>query len=436
MSKAPKIALISLGCAKNLVDSEVLLGGLIHEKFLIEQNPEDADIIIVNTCGFLDTAREESVNIILEAAELKTRGRVEKLVVMGCFSERYGNELRKELPEVDAFFGTHDHAEIISYLTGKPHSKSDPDYFRSLLTPSHYAYLKITEGCDNGCSFCSIPLMRGKQISQPVEWLLGEARRLAGEGVRELLVIGQDTTSYGWDLQPRRYLHHLLDELDQVDGLDWIRLHYAHPAHLHRELIRRFGELRRLVPYIDIPVQHASNRILRRMRRGLDIDGIRKRLDALRNVNPDIVIRTSLIVGFPGETDRDFRELVDFVEEIRFDRLGVFTYSEEEGTSGAQLYEDDVPEQVKFDRMDELMVLQQDISLAKNQKLVGRTEKVLVDAQPSDGTSTGRTWRDSPEVDNLVVIDAELPIGELAEVRFTDAREYELVAEPLKREGD
>jgi len=428
-----KVAMISLGCAKNLVDSEMLVGGLKQEKYEMVKSSDDADILIVNTCGFLESAREESVDVILEAGELRKSGQVKKLIVMGCFSERYSPELREEIPEVDEFFGTQDHAEVLSYLTEKPHTKADPDYFRSLLTPNHYAYLKIAEGCDNGCSFCSIPLMRGLQKSQPVEWNLQEARRLAANGVKELLVIAQDSTSYGWDLTPRSSLHELMDELDKVEGLEWIRLHYAHPAHLHREMIERFEKLAKLVQYIDMPVQHGSDKVLKDMRRGLNSDGIRKRIESLRNTCPEIAIRTSIIVGFPGERDEDFKELYNFVEEIEFDRLGVFTYSEEEGTHGASL-KDDVPMEIKTERMDAIMMLQQDINLKKNQKLIGKTEKVLIDRLSEDGTSIGRSYRDAPEVDNFIRIDGELPIGEFIDVKITDASEYELIGEQLKIE--
>jgi len=378
----------------------------------------------------LDTAREESVDVILEAGELRKSDKVEKLIVMGCFSDRYGSELTEELPEVDAFFGTDDHVAVLSYLTGKAHAKDDPDYFRSLLTPNHYAYLKIAEGCDNGCSFCSIPIMRGLQKSQPVAWNVQEAKRLVDLGVKELLVIAQDSTSYGWDLAPRSSLHELMDELDKVDGLEWIRLHYAHPAHLHREMIQRFGQLEKLVPYIDMPVQHGSDKMLKDMRRGLLSGGIRKRIDDLRKVNPDISIRTSIIVGFPGERDSEFKELYDMVEEIEFDRLGVFTYSEEEGTHGASL-KDDVPPEVKTDRMDAIMLLQQGLNLKKNQNLIGNMEKVLIDMQSEDGTSIGRSYRDAPEVDNFIRVDEKLNIGKFYDVEITDAFEYDLAAKRL-----
>jgi ribosomal protein S12 methylthiotransferase len=375
------------------------------------------------------------VDVILEAGELKKSKQVEKLVVMGCFSDRYSSELAKEIPEVDAFFGTNDHAQVLSYLTGKSFTREDPDYFRSLLTPNHYAYLKIAEGCDNGCSFCSIPIMRGLQKSQPVKWNVQEAQRMADSGVKELLVIAQDTTSYGWDLSPRASLHELMDKLNNVKGIDWIRLHYAHPAHLHREMIQRFSQLDKLVPYIDMPVQHGSDAVLKNMRRGLGSNGIQKRIDDLRAVNPHIAIRTSIIVGFPGETDKDFQKLYDLVEGLQFDRLGVFTYSEEEGTHGASL-KDDVPSEVKTERMDTIMMLQQDINFKKNQALIGSTERVLIDRIIEDGTSIGRTYRDAPEVDNFIRIDEKLPIGEFIDVKITEAFEYDLKGEPLIHEPE
>jgi ribosomal protein S12 methylthiotransferase len=427
--------MVSLGCAKNLVDSEILIGGLKQEKYEIVPRSEEADILIINTCGFLDSAREESVDVILEAGVLRKSNKVEKLIVMGCFSDRYGSKLKEELPEVDVFFGIDDHAKVLSYLTGKSFTREDPDYFRSILTPGHYAYLKIAEGCDNGCSFCSIPIMRGIQKSQPVEWNMQEAQRLADSGVKELLVVAQDTTSYGWDLSPRSSLHELLDKLNQVEELDWIRLHYAHPAHLHREMIQRFSQLEKLVPYIDMPVQHGSDRMLKKMRRGLGNEGIKKRIDELRNVHPNIALRTSIIVGFPGETDDDFRELYDMVEKIEFDRLGVFTYSEEEGTYGATL-KDDVSTKVKTDRMDSIMMLQQDINLRKNKELIGRKERVLIDFHGEDDTSIGRTYRDAPEVDNFVQVAGKLPIGELVDIKITEASEYGIKGETLTYEQE
>jgi len=421
------INLISLGCAKNLVDSEILLGGLKKSNFNIVDNSKNADIVIVNTCGFLDSARDESVDVILEAGELRSKGEIEQLVVMGCFSERYDNDLKREIPEVDAFFGTSDHAKIISFLTGEEYVKSDPDYFRSLLTPKHYAYLKIAEGCDNGCSFCSIPLMRGLQISRSIEANVEEARRLGKQGVKEILVIGQDTTSYGWDLKPKATLHELMDELNKIDEIDWIRLHYAHPAHLHREMIARFGKLEKLLPYIDMPIQHASTKLLKSMRRGLGKDGILKRIEALRNACPNIILRTSIIVGYPGETEEDFLELYDFIKKVRFDRLGVFTYSEEEGTFAEKQLNDNVPQQVKYDRMDKIMTIQQEISYENNQQLIGTTQKIIIDQHLDSNESIGRSFRDSPEVDNIFRIDGLHPVGEFINAKVISASEYEII---------
>ena len=432
-SQSNRVCMISLGCAKNLVDSEILIGGLKQEKYEIVDTSDVADILIINTCGFLDSARAESVDVILDAGQLRKSNKIEKLIVMGCFSDRYGSELKEELPEVDVFFGTNDHAKVLSYLTGNSFTHEDPDYFRSLLTPGHYAYLKIAEGCDNGCSFCSIPIMRGLQKSQPVAWNVQEAQRLADNGVKELLVIAQDTTSYGWDLSPKSSLHLLMDTLEQIDGIEWIRLHYAHPAHLHRDMIQRFGQLDKLVPYIDMPVQHGSDVVLKKMRRGLGREGIKKRIDELREIKSDIALRTSIIVGFPGETDEDFQKLYDMVEDIEFDRLGVFTYSEEEGTYGASL-KDDVPPEVKTDRMDSIMMLQQDINLKKNQALIGKTEKVLIDLHIEEGISIGRTYRDAPQVDNSVRINSALPIGKFVDVKITHASEYDLTGEALTYE--
>ena len=421
-----KISLVSLGCAKNLVDSEILVGGLKKEKFTIVQKPEESDVIIVNTCGFLDTAREESVDTILECGELKKSSQVEKLLVMGCFSERYGSSLVNEMPEVDKFFGTNDHSVVLSYLTGKEYKKDDPDYYRSILTPSHYAYLKIAEGCDNVCSFCSIPSMRGLQVSNTMENNLLEAQRLADSGIKELLIIAQDTTSYGWDLNPKSSLHELLDILNNINNLEWIRLHYAHPAHLNSEVIERYSYLNKLIPYIDMPTQHGSDKILKDMRRGLTSTGIKKRIEALRNANNKISIRTSMIVGFPGETEKEFKELYDFVEEVKFDRLGVFQYSEEEGTHGAKSFTDDVPKSVKKERFEAIMMLQQKINFEKNITRVGSIEKILIDIADDEGWSLGRSYRDAPEIDNYVKINKKLKVGEMYEVKIDKAYEYDV----------
>jgi len=419
--------LISLGCAKNLVDSEILLGGLKRSDIRITDDPESADTILVNTCGFLDIAREESIDTIIQAAELKKKGRLKELVVMGCLSERYPNELVKEIPEIDRIFGSNDHMKIVSFLTGKDYSKDDPLFFRSLMTPDHYAYLKIAEGCDNGCSFCSIPLMRGQQKSRNIPDILEEARRLAGSGVKELLVIAQDTTSYGWDLDGKVYLSDLLRELNTIDSIEWIRVHYAHPAHLSQRIIEAMSNSDKVCNYLDMPIQHASDPILRSMNRGLNRDGIRDRIDRLRSANPGIRLRTTLIVGYPGETEKDFEQLQSFVEETRFDRLGIFTYSEEEGTTGA-LLDDDIPRNVKDDRKNTLLEIQHDISLEKNEAFIGQTLKILIDKSGED-VCVGRTEYDSPEIDNIVHIQNSAEPGTFVKVDIKRANEYELIGD-------
>lgn len=430
MSEEPRIHLISLGCAKALVDSEVLLGGLSEQNISTTDDPETADAIVVNTCGFLEEARQESVDTILEAAQLKKRHPDKQLLVMGCLPSRYEDgELEEALPEVDKFFEQGKMAEVVQYLTGKPFMEFDPTYWRSLLTPDHYAYLKITEGCDNGCSFCSIPIMRGKQQSRTIDSLVGEAQRLVDGGVKEIMIIGQDTTAYGWDLDDKVYLHDLLRELSEIQNLDWIRLHYAHPAHFSRKNIPVMAEADNICAYLDMPVQHASSRLLKHMRRGLDREGILRRIRKVREAIPNLALRTSLIVGYPTETEEEFRQLMDFVEEVRFDRLGVFTYSHEPGTIAAD-YENDVSEQVKYDRRDEIMLLQQEIMLEKNREHIGKTMKILIDEYDQESREyTGRTEYDSPDVDGVVRIEGdpdEAEAGEFYNVTIEDCNEYEL----------
>ena len=423
------VNIISLGCAKNLVDSEILLGGLHKSDVAVTDNPENADTIIINTCGFLDIAREESVDTILQAAELKKTGRPSELVVMGCLSERYPEELRSEVPDSDQIFGSNDHRQIISFLTGKDFSKDDPLFFRSLMTPNHYAYIKIAEGCDNGCSFCSIPIMRGLQKSRTIPAIMEEAIRLAENGTKELLVIAQDSTSYGWDLDQKVYLSDLLKNLNRVDGIEWIRVHYAHPAHLSQRIIDSIADSDKVCNYLDMPVQHASDIILKSMKRGLNQQGIRDRINRLRDASPGIAIRTTLIVGYPGETEKDFNELFNFVKDIRFDRLGVFTYSEEEGTSAADL-DDNIPQEVKNDRKNQIIELQHDISLARNESFIGKNIRVLVD-QTENNIGVGRTEYDSPEIDNIVQIEGKVPRGKFVNVNVNGANEYELIGKPV-----
>jgi ribosomal protein S12 methylthiotransferase len=416
--------MISLGCAKALVDSEILLGRLRNSYFDITEEPEEADTIVVNTCGFLDMAREESIETILQAAELKKSGNLKQLVVMGCLSERYPEELAAEIPEVDRFFGSNDHKQIVFFLTGKDYAKDDPLFYRSLMTPSHYAYLKIAEGCDNGCSFCSIPIMRGLQKSRGIDSILWEAEKLVDQGVKEMLVIAQDSTSYGWDLKPKKYLSDLIKELNKLD-IDWIRLHYAHPAHLSQRIIDAMAESERVCRYLDMPIQHGADNILKSMRRGLGQDGIRDRINRLRVAIPDIRIRTTLIVGYPSETEDEFKQHYDFIEEIQFDRLGVFTYSEEEGTL-AEALDDNVPAEVKNERKAQIMDLQAGISAEKNDAMVGQTFKVLVD-KIGETVSVGRTEFDSPEIDNIVHVKGVVDKGEFVNVQIESANEFELI---------
>ena len=430
MKNKKTLNLISLGCAKNLVDSEILLGGLDKTNVTITKDPEKADTIVVNTCGFLDIAREESVDTILQAAEMKKTGSLKELVVMGCLSERYPEELKKEIPEVDRIFGSNDHQQIVSFLTGKEFAKDDPLFFRSLMTPNHYAYIKIAEGCDNGCSFCSIPIMRGLQKSRTISSIMGEAERLAENGTKELLVIAQDSTSYGWDLEKKVYLSDLLKELNTINGIEWIRVHYAHPAHLSQRIIDAIANCDKVCNYLDMPIQHASDDMLKAMRRGLGQDGIKNRISRLREAVPNIALRTTLIVGHPGETEDDYYTLKDFVEEIRFDRLGIFTYSEEEGTLAADL-KDDIPRKVKDSRKNEILEIQHEISLEKNESFIGKTLKVIVDESEGE-VSVGRSEYDSPEIDNIIHIKNTAEVGTFNDVEILEANEYELIGKIIK----
>jgi len=421
-----KLNMISLGCAKALVDSEILLGGLKQNQVEIVESPEEAETVVVNTCGFLDIAREESIETILQAAELKKSGNIKQLVVMGCLSERYPDELAKEIPEIDRIFGSNNHRDIVQFITGKEFSKDDPLFYRSLMTPNHYAYVKIAEGCDNGCSFCSIPLMRGLQKSRPIPAIVDEAQRLAAQGVKELLIIAQDSTSYGWDLKKKVYLSDLIYALDDglPESVQWLRIHYAHPAHLSQRIIDAMAATDRVCNYLDMPIQHASDKILTSMRRGLKKDKIRERIQRLRAANPGIALRTTLIVGYPGETEAEFNELVDFVQEIRFDRLGVFTYSEEEDTLAADL-DDNVAADVKDERKAIILDLQAEISAEKNQEMIGQICTVLVD-EVGETVSVGRTEFDSPDVDQIVHIEGLAEKGEFCSVLIESANEFEL----------
>lgn len=427
--KQPAVNIITLGCSKNLYDSETLAGQL--EKQGREVSHEGhGNIVVVNTCGFIGDAKEQSVNAILEQVERKRRGEIDRLYVSGCLSQRYMDELRVELPEVDGFYGVNDMKAILAVL-GADYKKELAGE-RLLSTPRHYAYLKISEGCDRACSYCAIPLIRGKHISRPVEELIEEARILASKGVKELILIAQDLTYYGMDLYGRRRLADLVRGIAEVDGIEWIRLHYAYPNGFPEDVLEVMASEPKVCKYLDIPLQHISDRILKSMKRGSTKEQINALLDKIREKVPGVALRTTLIVGYPGETPEEFEELKAWVREQRFDRMGCFAYSEEEGTSAAQL-EDDVPDEEKQRRVEELMEVQREISLQKNEEKVGKTLRVLIDTEQPD-VYIGRTEYDSPEVDNDVFIDREkyrVPTGGFVKVEVTSAGVYDLFGIPV-----
>lgn len=427
--KQPAVNIITLGCSKNLYDSETLAGQL--EKQGREVSHEGhGNIVVVNTCGFIGDAKEQSVNAILEQVERKRRGEIDRLYVSGCLSQRYMDELRGELPEVDGFYGVNDMKAILAVL-GADYKKELAGE-RLLSTPRHYAYLKISEGCDRACSYCAIPLIRGKHISRHVEELIEEARILASKGVKELILIAQDLTYYGMDLYGRRRLADLVRGIAEVDGIEWIRLHYAYPNGFPEDVLEVMASEPKVCKYLDIPLQHISDRILKSMKRGSTKEQINALLDKIREKVPGVALRTTLIVGYPGETPEEFEELKAWVQEQRFDRMGCFAYSEEEGTSAAQL-EDDVPDEEKQRRVEELMEVQREISLQKNEEKVGKTLRVLIDTEQPD-VYIGRTEYDSPEVDNDVFIDREkyrVPTGGFVKVEVTSAGVYDLFGIPV-----
>ncbi len=426
--KKNRINVVTLGCSKNLYDSEVLMGQLrASNKEVVHEG--QGNIVVINTCGFIANAKEESVNTILEYVRQKEAGQVDKVFVTGCLSERYKPDLEREIPDVDAYFGTRDLPRLLKALGA--------DYRHELVgerlttTPTHYAYLKIAEGCDRPCSFCAIPLMRGGHRSQPIEDLVKEAEGLAAKGVRELILIAQDLTYYGLDLYKRRALADLLRALVQVEGIEWIRLHYAFPAGFPTDVLEVMRQEPKICNYIDIPLQHISDPILKSMRRGTTREKTTRLLETFRREVPGIAIRTTLIVGYPGETEEDFETLRNWVAETRFDRLGCFTYSHEENTHAYQLT-DDVPEEVKQQRANAIMELQAGISWELNQARVGKTFRCLID-RVEGGYFIGRTEFDSPDVDNEVRIDASahyLRLGEFAQIRITEASDYDLFGVP------
>jgi ribosomal protein S12 methylthiotransferase len=430
--KKDKVNIVTLGCSKNLVDSEVLLTQLKGNEIdaTHEASKDDANIIVVNTCGFIDQAKQESIDTILRYADERAAGNIDKLYVTGCLSQRYKDDLESEIPDVDAFFGTMELPLLLK--------KFNADYKHELLgerittTAQHYAYLKIAEGCDRPCSFCAIPLMRGKHVSRPMEELVTEATNLVKNGTKELLLIAQDSTYYGLDIYKKRNLAELMSRLSDVEGLDWIRLHYAFPAGFPNDVLKVMAERDNICNYLDIPLQHGSTKMLQLMRRGITREKTEQLLSDIRSTVPDIAIRTTLIAGHPGETQEDFEEMMSFVERSRFERLGIFTYSHEENTHSYNL-EDNVPEVLKQERANAVMELQEGISLEINQSRVGQQLKVLID-RVEGGNFVGRTEYDSPEVDNEVLINAKehyLRVGDFANVNIIGATEFDLTAVPV-----
>ena len=426
-----KINVITLGCSKNTVDSEHLMAQLATAGYVVVFDSErtDADVVVINTCGFIGDAKQESIEMILSAVAAKQEGRIERLFVIGCLSERYADELRAEIPEVDEYFGVKDWADIVKALGGEYSQELSTE--RVLSTPKHYAYLKISEGCNWMCGYCAIPLIRGKHVSVPMEDVLKEARSLAAKGVKELMVIAQDTTYYGIDLYGKRRLADLLSELCRVEGIEWIRLHYAYPAAFPEDVIEVMAREPKICKYLDIPFQHISDNILSAMKRRHDKAEALELIKRLRKAIPDIALRTTLLVGYPGETEQDQAELEEFVREVRFDRLGVFPYSEEEGTYSARELQDDVPDDVKELRAARVMQIQEQISLENNLQRVGRTMRVIVDSRQGD-YYVARSEYDSPEVDQEILIPVELRQlrkGGFYEVKITGAEDYDLYAE-------
>jgi len=430
--KKEKVNIVTLGCAKNIVDSEVILTQLRGNDIdaVHESKKNDATTVIVNTCGFIKNAKQESIDTILKFVDAKNQGIIKKLYVTGCLSHRYKDDLKKEIPNVDEYFGTTDLKSLLARF--KADYKHELLGNRQITTDSHFAYLKISEGCDRPCSFCAIPLMRGKHISRPMEELVAQTQNFVKNGVKEILLIAQDSTYYGLDIYKKRNLAELLKKLSDVEELDWIRLHYAFPTGFPEDILEVMAERDNICNYLDIPLQHGSSKILKLMRRGTDKHKTEALLKKIRATVPGIAIRTTLIAGHPGETEEDFQEMMEFVKESRFDRLGVFAYSHEEDTHAGTM-SDDVPEEVKNERVDALMELQEGISLEINQAKIGKTLKTLIDRK--DGKYfVGRTEFDSPEVDNEVLIDAQkhyLRLGDFAQIKIVDAEPFDLFGEPV-----
>ena len=435
-----KLQTLTLGCSKNKVDTEHILSQVESSYEIIPEGEDvSVDVLLINTCGFIGDAKEESVQAILEAVERKKQGSVGRILVFGCLSQRYGNELPELIPEVDAWYGARDFDPVVRELGVEP--SEDNVARRYLTTPSHYAYLKISEGCDRRCSYCAIPFIRGAHKSVPMETLVEEARNLAAEGVKELIVIAQDTTWYGLDLYRRRALAELLQKLSEVEGIEWIRIHYSYPAAFPEDVLDQMADNPKVCRYMDIPLQHISDKVLDKMHRNVTGSWTRELIGKMRERVPGVVLRTTMIVGHPGEGKRDFNELLEFVREARLERLGAFKYSEEEGTYGAENFKDSISSKTKQERLDALMTLQSEISLAFNQSRVGTEVKVIVD-DFVDGVFVCRSEFESPEVDGEILVrydgaalddvDPYSLIGEFMMVKITGADEYDLIAEPLE----
>jgi ribosomal protein S12 methylthiotransferase len=431
--KKDKVNIVTLGCSKNIVDSEVMMGQLKGNQFDVshESGKLDYNVVIINTCGFIDNAKQESIDTILKFSDLKEKGKIEKVYVTGCLSQRYKPELEKEIPNVDAYFGTNELARLLKTMGAD--YKHELVGERLLTTPAHFAYFKISEGCNRPCSFCAIPLMRGAHVSKSIEQLVKEAENLASKGTKELILIAQDLTYYGLDIYNERKLADLLRKLSDVNGIDWIRLQYAFPSQFPMDVLEVMNERENICKYIDMPLQHISDNMLKSMRRGITKRRTIEVVNEIRNKVPDIAFRTTLITGYPGETEKDFEELVQFVEETKFDRLGVFTYSHEENTH-AHTLNDDVPSETKQERADQIMEIQQEISYQLNQERVGATYKVLIDRIEKDHF-IGRTQYDSPEVDNEVLISAKenyFRIGDFVDVKIDSATDFDLYGTAVK----
>ncbi len=439
--KSQKVALINLGCPKNLVDAEEILGRVAYSGSTICQYPEDAEVLIVNTCGFIDDSKKESVDTILKMAKLKDDARCKKLIVTGCLAQRYPEELQKEIPEIDHVVGLKDFDKITS-LSGSgnkgeksPSVQCNDDWRNRIrLTPRHYAYLRISDGCDNRCSYCAIPDIRGKFYSRTIENIVEEAKKMAGEGVKELNIISQDTTSYGIDLYGKKQLHVLLEKLSKIKDIEWIRLLYTHPGHFYPELIEFIAQCEKVCKYIDLPVQHCNDTILEKMRRGVTHTQLRMLIDNLRNHISRLFLRTSVIVGFPGETDEHFAELLEFVKAVKFERLGAFTYSQEDGTPAAK-FKKQLPEKVKEQRQKDIMLAQQEIIIEKHRGLIGKSIPVIIDEMSKKGIFIGRSYGDAPDVDSKVIIQRDrLKAGDIKNMLITDAEGYDLIS-TVMREG-